>query len=327
MSTHPGKAITIYDIAHLTAPAFDEAFNRKNIISGFLNTGCYPFNKNTFSSEDFVGAEVTEVSDVSQRDTTTDDCLNCITLSNSEMPSTSSSANVQPQVNNNCQPVLTTEKQSSKIVVIISDVKLTPEQIRPYPKAVRISSKKGRKKKISTILTATPEKNRLENEIREKEEKEKRAQERKASNIEKKKSKSHIRKVFDEETSESEIENYCEESDDSLMEVESEDGKDFGLDLTNIQKGDFVLIKFATKKTLKFFVGQIEKELEESEFLVNFLKMTPRQDFVFPDQKDESHISANDIMRKLPAPVKKIGTARSSSFFRFSVNFHGYNMG
>ncbi|KAK9710202.1 hypothetical protein QE152_g26188 [Popillia japonica] len=156
--------------------------------------------------------------------------------------------------------------------------------------------------------------------------------------------KSHIRKVFDEETSGSEIGNYCEESD-SLMEIESEDSKDFDWDLTNIQKGDFVLVKFATKKAtgikffvghfvlvkfatkkaLKFFVGQIEDELGKSEFLVNFLKMTPRQEFVFPDLKGESHISANDIMRKLPAPETKIGTAISTSFFKFSVNFDGYN--
>ncbi|KAK5648397.1 hypothetical protein RI129_003289 [Pyrocoelia pectoralis] len=111
------------------------------------------------------------------------------------------------------------------------------------------------------------------------------------------------------------------------MEVETEDSEDCSWDLTNIQKGEFVLLKFATKKTLKFFVGQIEEEPSGSEFLVNFLKMTPRQEFVFPHQKDNSHISADDIVRKLPAPETKMGTARSSSFFKFSVNFHGYNMG
>ncbi|KAK9730343.1 hypothetical protein QE152_g15245 [Popillia japonica] len=173
---------------------------------------------------DFVAAEVTEVSNVSQQDNANEVCPNDFSLPNCEKPSTSS-ANVRPQANS-CPPVLTTEKQSSKIV-IISDVKLTPERVRPYPKAVRVSAKKGRKKKISTILTATPEKNRLQNEIREKENKQKLAEERKARYIEKKKAKSHIRKVFDEETSGSEIENYCEESDDSLMEIETGDSKDF----------------------------------------------------------------------------------------------------
>ncbi|KAK9710203.1 hypothetical protein QE152_g26189 [Popillia japonica] len=142
MSKHPGKAITIYDMANLSAPAFDEAFNRKNIISGFLKTGCYPFNKNIFSSEDFVAAEVTEVSNVSQQDNANEVCSNTFSLPNCEKPSTSS-ANVRPQANS-CPPVLTTEKQSSKIV-IISDVKLTPERVRPYPKAVRVSAKKGRR--------------------------------------------------------------------------------------------------------------------------------------------------------------------------------------
>jgi hypothetical protein len=245
-SKHPGKAITIYDVAHLTASAFDEAFNRKNIISGFLKTGCYPFNTNIFSCEDFIGAQVTEVDDPSQH----------------------------------------------------------------------------------TILAATPEKNRLEEEQMEKERKQRLIEERKLRNIAKKKVATHVRKVFSEETSESEIENCCEESDDSPMEAEEdEESKNFEWIQTDTLKGDYVLVKFATKKTIKFFVGQIETKISESEFLVNFFKKTGPNVFVFPDQKDDSQISLSDIVRKLPAPEKNAETARSSLFFKFSINFDGYNMG
>ncbi|KAJ3658053.1 hypothetical protein Zmor_009819 [Zophobas morio] len=61
ISKYPGKAITIYDVANLSAPAFNEAFNRQNILSGFLKTGCFPLNKNVFPNDDVVASEVTEI--------------------------------------------------------------------------------------------------------------------------------------------------------------------------------------------------------------------------------------------------------------------------
>lgn len=40
MTKHPGTAITIYDIAHLTARPFNETFNRQNIIYLFSDDDC-----------------------------------------------------------------------------------------------------------------------------------------------------------------------------------------------------------------------------------------------------------------------------------------------
>lgn len=179
-------------------------------------------------------------------------------------------------------------------------------------------------------MTATPEKNRLEEQQMEKERKQRLVEERKLRNIAKKKVATHVGKVFSEETSENEIENCCEESYDSPMEAEEdEESKNSEWIPTDTLEGDYVLVTFATKKTIKFFVGQIETKMSESEFLVNFFKKTGRNVVVFPDQKDDSQISLSDIVRKLPAPEKNAGTGRSTLLFKFSVNFDGYtrNMG
>jgi hypothetical protein len=105
--------ITIYDVAHLTASAFDEAFNRKNIIFGFLKTGCYPFNKNIFSCEDFIGAQVTEVDDPSQHVNTNDLGPDDANLPKCKMPSTSSDSH--PHVNSFTSALNT--KNDLKIVI------------------------------------------------------------------------------------------------------------------------------------------------------------------------------------------------------------------
>lgn len=44
ITENPGKTISIYDIAKLSATAFDEAFSRKNILAGFKKTGISPFD-------------------------------------------------------------------------------------------------------------------------------------------------------------------------------------------------------------------------------------------------------------------------------------------
>ncbi|GLV34029.1 hypothetical protein CBL_05049 [Carabus blaptoides fortunei] len=159
MFNHPGKAITIYDIAHLTASALNESFIKANILSGFLKTGCWPFNRNVFSPDYFSASQVTEIE-------------NNVFLTDE---------NLQFSTNTSCSVANLDSTQSCSTLNSEGTraFKLTPEQVRPYPKVVRTLSNKGHKKKISAILT--------------------------------------------KESSESEIENFCEESDDSLMEFEDED--------------------------------------------------------------------------------------------------------
>lgn len=61
-------------------------------------------------------------------------------------------------------PLPSTPKKSETIEII------TPEHVRPYPKTLPRKNKNTRKKIKSRVLTETPEKNKIEKETLEREE-------------------------------------------------------------------------------------------------------------------------------------------------------------
>lgn len=56
---HPGKTITIHDLAGIVTPAYNQSYNTRNLLAGFSKPGIYPFSRNAFSDDDFECAEVT----------------------------------------------------------------------------------------------------------------------------------------------------------------------------------------------------------------------------------------------------------------------------
>lgn len=136
MKTNPGKKFSIYDVPSVTTNAIVNSATPKNITNGFLVAGVWPFNRNVFNEDEFAPAIVTDI------------VLNC-EINNNEIPSPSS-INIEI-------PVL-------EILVTQSTSEVTPESVRPYPKAKLNSkvTKKGRRRKgKATILTDTPEKNEI----------------------------------------------------------------------------------------------------------------------------------------------------------------------
>jgi hypothetical protein len=87
-----------------------------------------------------------------------------------------------------------------------------------------------------------------------------------------------------------------------------------------ITAGDFVFVRFATKKTKALYVGQVE-EKEAFTYKVEFMR---RQGgtwkFSFPDKDDMSEIEREDVA-KLPRPVSSGGTASTTTLKYFGVNF------
>ena len=51
MLSHPGRALTIYDIAFLSGQAYYKAFIPANITAGFRKTGIYPVNREVFTDD------------------------------------------------------------------------------------------------------------------------------------------------------------------------------------------------------------------------------------------------------------------------------------
>ena len=58
MKSNPGKTVTIHDIPDVVKAGKDIPMTSSNIVSGFKSTGIYPFNRNIFTEEDFVSADV-----------------------------------------------------------------------------------------------------------------------------------------------------------------------------------------------------------------------------------------------------------------------------
>lgn len=73
LRTHPGRPISIYDIAGILCDPWKEAVTMKNICSGFQKAGIFPFNSDIFTDDDFVPSEVTDRPlDIGPSNTSTD---------------------------------------------------------------------------------------------------------------------------------------------------------------------------------------------------------------------------------------------------------------
>lgn len=60
MREHPGKTISIYDVAELSGKTYTQAFTPGNIQAGFKVTGIWPVNENIFQDPEFMSSAVTD---------------------------------------------------------------------------------------------------------------------------------------------------------------------------------------------------------------------------------------------------------------------------
>jgi len=60
--SHPGRAITQYEVAGIFRPAYDRTATVEKAAHGFRATGIWPYNPNTFSETDLLPSQVTEIS-------------------------------------------------------------------------------------------------------------------------------------------------------------------------------------------------------------------------------------------------------------------------
>lgn len=207
-------------------------------------------------------------------------------------------------------------------------VKITPEFVKPYPKAVRIEGKHKREPGLSRVYTDTPEKERLEEKEREKQRKKDKCPKRDLfSNNEPKKNvnRQPIKKVKldqlnypDSSSNNSDVlsfhNNSDEDVDEELKNIEE-------LKTEKLNEGDFVLVKFKVRSAFIHFVGQILNITNENTTRVKFLRRKGlSKTFYFPSIDDITEIDINDVISKL-VPSSKAGTARTASYYHFNYNF------
>ena len=313
MINHPGQTITIHYLPSIVRDAFDLTFTRKNIIAGFQKTGTWPFSITAFEDEDFEQCAVTDRSDPTQEVANTHN-----------HPVTEE---VCDQENQNQLPMDGPSTSGAGITNTIpeSEMPVTPESVRPFPKAPpRKITTGGRKKGKSRILTSTPEKNRIEEETRERETKKRKASEKiQKSVLNKKGIKTGSGSNLESPSSEEEDIEISDSEDEYQLLEDSENA-----DYEAIKENDFLLVKFSSKKQQIHFVGQVLKK-NAFECTCTFLKRDgiSVKKFIFPQNEDVWEVPVCDIVCKLPQPVASGGMKRTARILTFPVNFNNFKMG
>lgn len=106
--------------------------------------------------------------------------------------------------------------------------------------------------------------------------------------------------------------------------VESNSDNEFDTCSNEIHSGDYVLIKFATKKKLVHYVALVEN-IKGSEYCVSYMRRQVNK-FVFPTVPENYNVDKDDIVMKLPSPSCQGGTARMSQKLAFPIDFQKFSV-
>ncbi|XP_026315200.1 uncharacterized protein LOC113226693 [Hyposmocoma kahamanoa] len=218
MVCNAGKTVTIYDVPKLAALAIPQAFKQQSIQKGFEKSGIWPFNSNIFTDDDFLCSSITD------RYLPGTENISTIQSTPNRVPSELSTGDIQSgsdSENLNIMVVSSPSQLESFTREHIEEVAetITPESVRPYPKAgPRLSSIK-RKKGKTRILTDTPEKRLIEIAEQEKQRKNKAKEERQFKKNLKNTEKKKIPKLPVELTSKRVVEKEMISSDSDMENV------------------------------------------------------------------------------------------------------------
>ncbi|KAJ8909935.1 hypothetical protein NQ315_005654 [Exocentrus adspersus] len=124
------------------------AFSQKNCISGFQATGIFPYNNTIFSDDDFLAADVTNLS-LSRTDTNHVD--------DQQAGPSCLSAEQHSEI------LLGSEREQTPPNTLPKTF-ISPNIIKPLPKAQNVPKQSKRKKKTTEILTSSPVYKKIEEE-------------------------------------------------------------------------------------------------------------------------------------------------------------------
>lgn len=346
MVNHPGSPMTIYNIGEVIGKSFPLAFTPLNITSGFKVSGIYPFDKNRFTDADFMRSSVTDrpnpvtPSPVTPSPVTASPVTSC-SISNTVTLCEEPSLELQTVPDDNCgiagilQPGSSNDDGTGmsnpnnltpNTLFAKTKKVITPEEIAPYPKAgPRKGERKGRRKtRRSLVLTDTPIKNQLDKEFREKLEKQSSQSKTLKSNLFTKMS-----KPIEPPMKKGKKTAYCEDS--SAEEIfESESSSDLELQPSSsdeqfvrpVVAGDWVLVTYRQKKSVRRFVGCVEAKISDDDWKVRFARRIQDSKFKWPEREDVSVIGEDQIEKLLSAPQFQLKNDRVTCFI-FKEGFHG----
>ena len=188
--------------------------------------------------------------------------------------------------------------------------------ILPFPKAQpRKKARQGRKK-FSTVLTNTPNRNKIAMA--------KALREAKKPMVSKSKAK---RNIFPNNSSDSEmdIEDACfsngMEAEDDISSNSTTDAFVTLSIISTVDIDDFVLCEYTKKKSVNYYIGQVFQTLDEDfEIQVTFLKRAKQEEY-FIFSEEQASISIDNIKAILPKPIPMGSTLRTRGILKFPINF------
>lgn len=317
MMDHPGQTLTIYDLPEICTKGWDRAATPVNIKSAFKCTGIEPYDRDIFTDQDFLCSYVTDrplPQEINEPVASTSASPVTPSLMNSPPPSPEIPINGDglrlPDVRASTSAVgLSSENSESKIV--------TPEMIKPFPKAKprTQTNRRGRPRGKCMIATDTPEKQEIENR-------------QKSRSIPKTKIQAAKRDILQSSSEEEDRDQpqYTEESDgpESSGNEEAPTLQEFNTE-DLILEGDFLLVKFATKMQIRHYVAKVLKINGGYDMDVTYYRRKG-QKFHLPHVPDTSSLDRRDVVAKLPMPKTGGGTARAQRYLVFDVDFGNYKV-
>lgn len=164
LKEHPGRTVSIYQIASLFAKAYNKAATVGIALSGFRATGIYPLNPNIFPDYLYLPSAATDIPEdgqINEQQSNNEtkaqtDPLNCDSTA-------SISGNLSAQSHSKNEE---------------TDVSVILKELSPVPVASASTSRRQKKNSYQSVLTESPFLNELKEKEAEKKEKERRKSER-----------------------------------------------------------------------------------------------------------------------------------------------------
>ena len=337
---HPHTHISEHMLPEFASKAWIKACTPSNVLSGFSATGIWPINRDIFPDEAFLGAEVSERPLPPQETEEEDEGLGSnldssyVSVpgpSHASDPGPSHLSSPGPSQASDPGPLHLSSPGTSQASVKV----VTPENVRPYPKAPERPPGRGRKRVRACILTENEDAIRM---LKDKDDKKRMKEEKKTKKPSRGRPKQKQVATQDSDDDDEEdavVMRFDDSSEysDEFEEIEEETTSIFQ-DRQAIV-GDFVLVELELEEGRNagdkiHYVAKVLGWSEESElFSLSYLRLSGKyginDTFYFPVIEDIGEVSKENVLGVLHEPEKG-RTQRLSNILKFPCAFDQYKI-
>ena len=320
MREHPGRQVTMFQVARLFGPAFLRACTPMNAINGFRKTGIHPLNPEVFGNEDFAASEET---DLPREENLLADANVRAEASTLTQTSVQAEVHVRESEEADLPPSdasFPSDRECPTTPPPASSRQpyLSPQELLPIPKAIERRSSQGRPRERAAVLTSSPymaaERIRKKSMSKSLPQKRKR-QGKRLFPSSPQSSESHSPSLHLTETDESDMD--PEQCEQSIAVQRSPTPADIKEDVWLL-----VRIHGGRRRATSFrFVARARQDLDDDdgETLVQGFRSTNESRSVFVEKdRDVFYVDYTDIIAVLETPELELSATARTISYRFS---------